>query len=167
MKQANRLRKQRAERALDRIDFGILAALSNDARRSNKELAAEVGLAPSSCLARVRRLIATGVLRAFRAEVDPAAFGLGLEALIKVRLARHSKALHTSLKRWLLTRPEVVETYYLAGADDFLVHVLVKDAEHLRQLVTDGLGRRKEIGTFETSLVFEHLRGRGFAGRAP
>ena len=72
-----------ARRALDRIDFDILAALQNDGRLSNKELAAKVGLAPSSCLERVRALRESGVLRGFRAEVDPEALGIHLQAIAK------------------------------------------------------------------------------------
>ena len=64
---------------MDRIDFGIISELQNNARLSNKELAARVKLAPSSCLERTRRLTADGVLRGFHAEVDPAALGVGLQ----------------------------------------------------------------------------------------
>ena len=76
---------------MDGIDFGILHELQNNARLSNKELAAKVKLAPSSCLERTRRLSAQGVLRGFHADVDPAALGVGLQAMIHVRLARHSR----------------------------------------------------------------------------
>jgi DNA-binding Lrp family transcriptional regulator len=73
--------------ALDRIDFAILAALQNDGRLTNKELAGRVGLAPSSCLERVRRLREAGTLRGSHAEVDPAVLGIGLQALLAVRTA--------------------------------------------------------------------------------
>ena len=77
---------------LDRIDHEILVALQKNARLSNKELAAEIGLAPSSCLARVNRLIREGVIRGFHAEVDPKALGIGIEALVFVRVVRHQSA---------------------------------------------------------------------------
>jgi DNA-binding Lrp family transcriptional regulator len=77
--------------ALDRIDFALLAALQKDARLSNKELAARVALAPSSCLERVRRLREEGVLTGFRAQVDPRALGIAMQALVFVRLARHAR----------------------------------------------------------------------------
>jgi DNA-binding Lrp family transcriptional regulator len=76
---------------LDRIDRALVRALQKDARLSNKELAAQVGLAPSSCLERVRRLRRTGVLRGFHADVAPEALGVGLQALIAVQLRQHSR----------------------------------------------------------------------------
>ena len=74
----------------DRIDDAILRALQNNARISNKELAAEVGLAPSSCLERVRRLTDRGVVKGYQAKVDPVALGVGLQAFVAVQLAKHS-----------------------------------------------------------------------------
>ena len=82
---------RRAEDVPDRIHFAILAALQNDARLSNKELAARVGLAPSSCLERVRRLRAGRVLLGFRALVEPRALGIAMQALVFVRLVRHAR----------------------------------------------------------------------------
>jgi DNA-binding Lrp family transcriptional regulator len=146
---------------LDRIDAEIVVALQNDARRSNKELAAHVGLAPSSCLERVRRLQATGVLRGFHAEVDPAAVGVRLEAMIVIRLDRHGGDVVEAFRRDLLAREEVVAVYHLAGVNDFLVHVAVRDAEQLRTLAVDAVSSRPEVRDVETSLVFERWRGGG------
>ena len=147
-------------RRLDRTDFRILAELQNDARLSNKELAAKVGLAPSSCLERVRRLQAEGALRGFHAEVDPAALGIELQALIAVRLRRHSRDLYEGFRTHLMSLAEMVAVYHLAGANDFLVHVAVRDVEQLRNLVLDAFTTRPEVGHVETALVFEHARGR-------
>ena len=76
-------------RPLDRLDCQIVDALQRNARLSNKELAAKVGLAASSCLERVRRLGRERVFVGFHAEVDPGALGVGLQAMIAVRLRRH------------------------------------------------------------------------------
>jgi DNA-binding Lrp family transcriptional regulator len=77
--------------ALDRIDYEIVRHLRNNARLSNKELAERVGLAPSSCLVRTRLLQQAGVITGFKAEVNPARLGVGLQAMISVRLKRHYK----------------------------------------------------------------------------
>lgn len=143
---------------LDRIDSDILAALQKDARLSNKELAAQVGLAPSSCHERVRRLTERGVLRGAHARVDRAALGIGLEAMIGVRLARHSRAAVSDFRAALRQEPEVVGIYYLAGDTDFLVQVAVRDADHLRDFVLDRVTSRPEAGRVETSLVFDYVR---------
>ena len=123
---------------MDRIDAGILAALQNDGRMSNKELAAEVGLAPSSCLERVRRLQDRGVITGFHAEVDPAAVGVTLQAFVSVRLAQHSRSIVDTFRDHIVSLPEVVSVYHVAGQEDFVVHVAVRDAEHLKDLTLDG-----------------------------
>lgn len=157
---ANLLRTERSPAGLDRIDREILVALSNNARLSNKELAARVGLAPSSALERFRRLTREGWLRGFHADVDPRAFGLGLEAIIAVRLKQHSRDQFETFRLYVQTLPEVVAAYHMAGEDDFLVHVRVRDADHLRDFAIDAFTTRPEVGHLETALVFEHLRGR-------
>lgn len=139
---------------LDRIDRAIVAALQKDGRQSNKELAAAVGLSPSSCHERVKRLKDAGVVRRFGAVVDPAALGIGLEAMVAVRLGRHSRALVDAFIAEITTLPEVVGLYHVTGAHDFLVHVNVRDAEHLRNLVLDAFTTREELAQVETSLVF-------------
>lgn len=141
---------------LDRIDHEILNALSHNARLSNKELAAHVGLAPSTCLGRVRRLEADGVLLGYHAQVDLVAYGVGLQAMIAIRLAEHERSVFERLRDDLLARPEVLGVYHLAGADDCLVRVGVRDSDHLRDLVWEALAARAEVAHIETHLVFEY-----------
>lgn len=164
--QSNSLRKERELRPLDRIDREMVAALSNDARLSNKELAALVGLAPSSCFERFRRLVRDGVLRGFHADVDPAAIGLPIEALIAVQLKRHTRDDYGRFRAYLQTLPEVADAYHVAGSTDFLVHVRVRSTDHLRDFAIDAITTREEVGRLETSLVFEHLRGGAPIGSA-
>ena len=155
------MRNAPPKRALDRIDCQLVAALQNDARLSNKELAAQVGLAPSSCLSRVRRLRDEGVLQGFRAQVAPEALGIGIQALVKAKLVRHARELYGSLREYLVGLPEVVEVFYLAGADDFLLVVAVRDVQHLRDLVVERLASRSEVSHLETEIVFERTSAGG------
>ncbi len=143
---------------LDRIDGDILVALQNNARLSNKELASSVGLAPSSCLERVRRLQDAGVLRGYHAEVDPSAVGVEIEALVAVRLSEHSRDMVDAFHKRALEHEEVVAVYYLAGATDFLIHVAVRSPSHLRDLVVEAFSTPGEVARVETSLIFEHSR---------
>ncbi|WP_052547286.1 Lrp/AsnC family transcriptional regulator [Enhygromyxa salina] len=145
-------------RSLDRIDHEILAALQNNARQSNKELAASVGLAPSSCLERVKRLTQDGIIRGFHADVDPKALGITLEALVFVRIVRHQRELMQALWSHLAAQPEVRDLYDVAGSHDLVVHVAVRDVDHLRRLVADQIASRAELGQLETSLIFQHRR---------
>jgi DNA-binding Lrp family transcriptional regulator len=147
------------KRTPDRTDVAILDALSKNARLSNKELAALVGLAPSSCLERVRRLMREGVLRGFHADIDAAALGLPLEAMVSVRLRQHTRENYLRFRDYCLTIPEAVAVYHMAGENDFLVHVRARDAQHLRDMAIDRFIARDEVGHIETWLVFEHMRG--------
>jgi DNA-binding Lrp family transcriptional regulator len=156
MPPSNKNRNTSPPIALDRIDRAIIDALQNNARLSNKELASSVGLAPSSCLARVRRLTEAGVLRGFHADVAPRTVGVGLEAMTAVRLTQHVQDNFRSFFEHAISLPEVVAVYQVAGADDFLIHVAVRDADHLRDFVLDAISTRPEVAHLETALIFQH-----------
>jgi DNA-binding Lrp family transcriptional regulator len=141
---------------LDRTDHEILACFQKNARISNKELAATVGLAPSSCLSRVQRLRAEGILGEAHAVVAPAAMGIGLQALVAVRLRQHSRQHVKAFWKHALGLEEVLAVYHLSGAQDFLVHLAVRDTAHLRDLALDAFTARPEVGQIETSLLFDH-----------
>jgi DNA-binding Lrp family transcriptional regulator len=140
---------------LDRIDFEILVALQNDARLSNKELAARVGLAPSSCLERVRALQSSGAILGHHSIVAPAALGIGLQALIAVRLIKHSREVFRTLYEHMLSLPEVLSVFHVSGVNDLQVHVAVRDIQHLRDLVVEKFATRGEVDHCETSVVFD------------
>ncbi|HEY5490119.1 MAG TPA: Lrp/AsnC family transcriptional regulator [Gemmatimonadaceae bacterium] len=154
----NNVRKHPDPNLIDRIDRDILAYLQHDARISNKDLSAKVGLAPSSCLARVRRLEASGALLGYHAEVDPRAYGVTLEALIAIRLEKHARNAIVAFERYIVTLPEVRGAFHVAGANDYLVHVAVRDAEHLREFALSAFATRPEVAHMETSLIFSHQR---------
>ncbi len=141
---------------LDRIDRAIIEALVKNARLPNKVLAARVGVAQSTCLERVRRLHQRGILVGYHAEVDKRSLGISLEAMVAIRLAWHSRELVDSFRRHALGLAEVLGCYHMAGANDFLLHVAVRDAEHLRDLTLSSFTTRPEVDHIETALIFEH-----------
>ena len=112
---------------MDDVDRSILAVLEKDGRISNADLAARVGLSPSPCLRRVRRLEETGVIRGYRALVDPAALGRGLRVFAGVRLMRHARADVVAFERAVIQLPEVVYTHHVTGNYDYLLQVEVAD----------------------------------------
>lgn len=144
---------------LDRIDFVILDALQKNGRLSNKELAGIAGLAPSSCHARVRRLRALDVLRGTHAAVNPIALGIGLQAIVFVRLERHSRDAVVAFRDAMKQLTEVVAVQHVGGVHDFLLHVAVRDTHHLRDLAMDAFTTRPEVATIETHLLFEDVQG--------
>jgi DNA-binding Lrp family transcriptional regulator len=142
---------------LDRVDRELLRHLERDARIPNNALAELAGIAPSTCLGRVRALRAKGVIRGYHADIDPASTGHPLQAMISVRLqsaARNRLAEFVSRVGML---PEVRDVYFLAGVDDYLVHVATADTAALRDFVVTLNGHPDVAGT-QTSLIFEHIR---------
>ena len=127
---------------LDRTDFAILRELRKNARLPNKTLAERLGVAPSTALERVRRLREGGAIQGFHAEIQPRAVGIGLQAMISVRLARHARGDLDAFHAYLLTLREVLGFYHVAGANDYLLHVAVRDSNHLRDFALDAFTTR-------------------------
>jgi len=146
----------KGDQELDRVDLEILRLLQRNARMANKKLAQKVGVAPSTCLERVRRLVARGVLKGFRAEVQAEALGIGIQAMIAIRLRQHSRDLVKSFQDYALSLPSVLAVYHVAGANDFLVHLAAHDANHLRDLALDAFTTRPEVAHLETYLIFDY-----------
>ncbi|MCG7610802.1 AsnC family transcriptional regulator [Mycolicibacterium sp. (ex Dasyatis americana)] len=144
---------------LDEVDRRILLALHADARMSNSALADAVGIAASTCHGRVRRLQEIGVIRGFYTDIDPAAVGLSLQAMISVSLQSNARGKIRNFIAHIRTRPQVMDVYFLAGGDDFILHVAARDTEDLRAFVVENLNADADVAGTQTSLIFEHLRG--------
>ena len=151
--------------ALDPTDLRILAELEANGRLTNAALAARVGIAESTCIQRVRGLRDTGVITRFRAEVDPAALGLGIQAVIKVRLGSHSRDHVKIFHATLADIPGALTIFHVAGEDDYLVHVAVESAAALRDLVLEHITVHPAVRHTETQLVFEVIPGSGVLPR--
>ena len=144
---------------IDDVDRRILTALHADARMPNSALAELVGIAPSTCHGRVRRLQEIGVIRGFYTDIDPAAIGLNLQAMISVNLQFTARAKIRSFIQTIRRKPQVMDVYFLAGADDFILHVAARDTDDLRSFVVENLNADADVAGTQTSLIFEHLRG--------
>lgn len=151
---------------LDDTDRAILEVLSADARVTNQRLAEQVGIAPSTALARLRSLIARGVIKGFHAEVDLAALGRPLQAMIAVRLAVHAREQIDAFTAAVRSLPGVLMVFHLTGVTDYLVWVAASDAQDLREFVVDHLATHPSVAHAETSLIYEHQRGPGIWGAA-
>ena len=142
---------------LDDTDLAIVRELARDARLPNNTLAERAGIAPSTCLGRVRALRERGVIRGYHADVDPAALGRPLQAMIAVRLQSDARGHLRTFVRGVARLPEVLNVFFLAGKDDFLLHVAAGSAENLR-LFVEALSSNADVAYTETSLIFEHVR---------
>jgi len=143
---------------LDSIDLKILTILFNDAGITNKELAAKINIAPSTCLERVKRLKQTDVIKSAYVDINFKTIGGNIEAIAAIRLQPYSEEIVNNLRNDLLLLPEIVSLYHMGGNYDYFIHMSVKDSEHLRKFVFEAITSRDEVTTVETSLIFEYSR---------
>lgn len=142
---------------LDEIDRRLVRLLQEDARMSNSRLADLVGVAPSTCLARVRSLVDRGIITGFAANVSPAALGWGLEALVSVSIRAGARQHITEFAARIREVPEVVQVFFLGGSEDFIIHLAAADSDHVREFVLEQLSANPVVASTRTSLVFEHV----------
>ena len=143
---------------LDSIELQVLTLLYNNADITNKDLAAQIGIAPSTCLERVKRLKQSGVIKGVLIDVNLKTIGGNIQAIAAIRLQPYSEEIVNQFRDDLLQFSEILNLYHMGGSYDYYIHMSVKDSEHLRQFVFDKITSRDEVTTVETSLVFEHSR---------
>jgi len=142
---------------MDEVDSAIIRELQSNARLSNRELAARIGIAPSSCHVRTRVLRDRGVLAGFHAEIDLAKVGLAVQALIAFQVRPLSRQVIENFQAFALSIPQVRAVYVLTGNDDFLIHVAVPDLPALHALLMDHFSKRKEVIGFRTSVIYDFV----------
>jgi len=152
---------------VDELDTAILRELQLDARRTNRDVAAAVGVPPTTALDRTRALRDRGVIRGASLDVDLGALGRPVQALIAVRIRPPSRRNIESFRTWVAELPDTVGVFVTSGTEDFLVHVAVPDNESLYAFVIDRLTERPEVADVRTSVVYEHLRTRVVAPALP
>ena len=143
---------------LDATDWAILGVLQDDARTSNRDLAAAVHVSPSTSSERVRACKADGVIRGYHADVDYGALGRHVQALTAVTIRPPTREIVEAFRNWVVELPEIVGVFVVSGAADFLLHVAVPDTDALYAFVIDRLTERPEVADVNTSVVYEHIR---------
>jgi DNA-binding Lrp family transcriptional regulator len=144
--------------AVDELDAAIVRELQADARQTNRDLARTVGIAPSTCLERVRLLRERGVIGGYHAEIDLAALNRHVQALLNVQVRPLSRDVIEGFKAYVTGLPEVLEVFVVAGGDDFLVHVAVPSVDSLHGFLMDKFSKRREIVGFRSSVIYQHAR---------
>ena len=138
---------------LDDIDHRILRELMRDARQPNLALADRVGLSPSACLRRVQALERAGVIKSYRAVLDPAKLGLGFVAYVTVGLGAHTKAAQEALERAVARAPEVRECHNITGTVEYLLRVECADLADFKHWHTEVLGTLPQVRAITTFVV--------------
>jgi DNA-binding Lrp family transcriptional regulator len=130
---------------MDAIDTAILRELQSNARKTNREVAAAVGVSPTTALDRTRALHAPSI-------------GRPVQALVAVRIRPPSRKSIEAFRDWAQSLPETLGVFVTTGNEDFIIHVAVADNDSLYAFVIDKLTQRPEIADVRTSVVYEHLR---------
>jgi Lrp/AsnC family leucine-responsive transcriptional regulator len=143
---------------LDRTDLLLLGELQRNGRQTNAELAERVHLSPSACLRRVQRLERDGVLAGYRAEVDAEKVGIGLQAFVRVQLARHDAEAVAAFAQQVNDWDEVVACHALTGDMDYLLQVAVRDLEHFSRFLLDRLLNQSGVADVNSSFVLRTVK---------
>ncbi|PIP80244.1 MAG: ArsR family transcriptional regulator [Gammaproteobacteria bacterium CG22_combo_CG10-13_8_21_14_all_40_8] len=145
---------------IDNVDLAILTAIYKDSRLSNKDLAEKLGIAPSTSLERVKRLHKEGILQNYFAEIDYKSLGVNLQAMVSIRLDKHTQEKVEQFKKNILEAKEVISIYHMGGENDFLIHIAVNDVEHLRDFIYLAFSSQSGVEHISTALIYEHQRSR-------
>ncbi|MCZ9883813.1 Lrp/AsnC family transcriptional regulator [Arthrobacter sp. B2a2-09] len=143
---------------IDGIDRTILRHLKEDGRMTATALAAKVGLTVAPCHRRLRDLEASGVIRGYRADIDPAAIGLGFEAIVFVTLRQADRATMSEFEDRVAAIPNIVEAQRLFGSPDYLLRVIAADLPAYQRFYDDQLSALPAVERLNSTLVMKNLK---------
>ncbi len=143
---------------LDAVDLRILRELQADASLSNVALAKRVHLSPSPCLARVRALEESGLIRQYVALLDATHLGLLLNVFISISLKRQTRAALEAFEAKVCVHDEVMECYLMSGDADYLIRVAVRDMATLERFIIEKLSPMDEVEKIRSSFALKQVR---------
>lgn len=144
--------------ALDALDWRLLAAVQQDGALSHAEIGARIGLSPSQCSRRLRRLQEEGFIRGFVAVLDPERLGFGFEASVVVGLKDHSEANVAQFRDMIARTDEVRSCFAISGDSDYLLSIVARDQGRFYGVLRDSILQCRAVATVRTSLVLEKLK---------
>ena len=143
---------------LDRIDIELLRLLRNNARMPNKDLAEKVGVAPSTALERIRRMREAKIIEGYHAELSPTGIGIGLQAMVAVRLSRHCASRSSPCTTTCSPCPRSLPSITSPAPTISWCTSACANTDHLRDFALSALTSRPEVAHIETNLIFEYRR---------
>ena len=146
---------------LDPIDGRIVAALQENGRLSNLELAERVGLSPSPCLRRVKRLERDGYIESYRAILQRNRLGLGLTVFVGIKIGGHANVEAETFQEAVIAMPEVVACHLVSGEADYLLEVVVPDLEHYQQFLVGKLLALPIVREARSNIAIQTLKAGG------
>ena len=143
---------------LDSKDIQILSLLLNNARLSNKEIAAKIEIAQSSTHDRIKKLTQKGYFKGANAQIDQKKLGLNIEVMLAIKLNKQHRSIIADFIEKASQFPGVLQLFHMAGNSDFILHLAVKDSDELRGFILDRLSTLDYIQSTETTMVLHNER---------
>src|SRR3974390_130210 len=143
---------------IDRFDAKILAALQRDGRLPVVELAESIGLSPTPCARRIKALEAAGVIESYAAILNPAKVGLGVLAIVQVKLTEHTDETVATFEKEIVQMDEVTKCFAMTGSYDFILEVYGKDLDALSNVVLKKLIRVPNVRDMQSSVVLATIK---------
>jgi Lrp/AsnC family leucine-responsive transcriptional regulator len=137
----------------DKTDLKILRILQENAKITNLQLSAEIGLSPAPTLERVKKLENAKLIKGYYAQLDPEALGIGISAIIQITLTRQVENAISNFKKEINKIPEIMECYQVTGNADYVLIVMMKDIRDFEALISQKLSKMEEIGQMQTMVV--------------
>jgi Lrp/AsnC family transcriptional regulator, leucine-responsive regulatory protein len=138
---------------LDKTDLKILRILQENAKITNLQLSAEIGLSPAPTLERVKKLENAKLIRGYYTQLDAEALGIGISAIIQITLTRQIENAIANFKQEINNIPEIMECYQVTGSADYVLIVMMKDIRDFESLISQKLSKMEEIGQMQTMIV--------------
>lgn len=146
------------EESFDKIDMAILRVLLLDSRKTLQEIGNEVGLSPTSCWTRIKKLEAHGVIKRYTIDVDPAKLGYHDSVIVQVTLESHTDETLYDFGRVLATIPEIQEAYLVSGDYDYYIRIAVRDTRDYERLLREKLYKIPGIRHSKSHFVLRVLK---------
>ncbi|WP_280807177.1 Lrp/AsnC family transcriptional regulator [Variovorax boronicumulans] len=154
----NRKTASSEEGSFDKIDMAILRVLLLDSRKTLQEIGNEVGLSPTSCWTRIKKLEAQGVIKRYTVDVDPAKLGYHDSVIVQVTLESHTDETLYDFGRVLATIPEIQEAYLVSGDYDYYIRIAVRDTRDYERLLREKLYKIPGIRHSKSHFVLRVLK---------
>lgn len=154
----NRQSSSNEEGSFDKTDLAILRVLLLDSRKTLQDIGNEVGLSPTSCWTRIKKLEATGVIKRYTIDVDPAKLGYHDSVIVQVTLESHTDETLYDFGRVLATIPEIQEAYLVSGDYDYYIRIAVRDTRDYERLLREKLYKIPGIRHSKSHFVLRVLK---------
>jgi len=138
---------------LDKTDLKILKIIQDNAKITNLQLSAEIGLSPAPTLERVKKLENAKLIKGYYTQLDNEALGIGISAIIQITLTRQVENAISNFKKEIDKIPEIMECYQVTGNADYVLIVMMKDIRDFESLISQKLSKMEEIGQMQTMVV--------------